>query len=96
VADRSFEERKLIALETIAGAARLWIVSIARLLDKTSSADFLSSSSTNRTRKRRRRRRMMMMMMRGKRMTRKIEETELCLFRTRLLLVKGKDHDHRE
>jgi hypothetical protein len=81
VADRSFEERKLIALETIAGAARLWIVSIARLLDKTSSADFLSSSSTNRTRKRRRRRRMMMMM-RGKRMTRKIEETELCLFRT--------------
>nr|CEG03918.1 unnamed protein product [Fusarium acuminatum CS5907] len=25
VADRSFEERKLIALETIAGAARLWI-----------------------------------------------------------------------
>jgi hypothetical protein len=68
----SFEERKLIALEAIAGAARLWTVSRVRSLDTTSSADFLSSISINRTRRRG--------LMRGKRMTRKIKETKRCRF----------------
>jgi hypothetical protein len=87
VAERSFEERKLIALETIAGAAQLWIVSIAKSLDTTLSTDFLSSGSINQTRRG---------MMREKRMTRKIKETQRCRFRNRLPYLKDKDHDHRE
>jgi hypothetical protein len=65
VTDGNFEERKLIALETIAGAARLWIVSTATSLDATSSTYSLFSSSINRTRR---------TGMRRKRMTSRIQE----------------------
>lgn len=52
VAERSLEERKLSALETIAEAARLWIVSMGMPSDAISCTDSLSSSSINRTKMR--------------------------------------------
>lgn len=63
VAEKSLEERKVMALETIAGAARLWIVSNDQVIRCNSTTNSTLSSSVSRTtttgtERRRRKRRM--------------------------------------
>ena len=55
VLEKSLEERKVIALEAIAGAARLWVVSVIKInrCNATTNSMFSSSFSKAKTMKRR-------------------------------------------
>lgn len=61
VAERSLEERKVIALEKIAGVFQLWFVSIFEPEDASSSTDSMFSNWTSQMRRKRERKKRMRM-----------------------------------